>query len=242
MPHRSRLALVLLVALTTAGPAAAALYKWVDEKGVVHYADKMPAEAVDKGSVELNKQGIPVKRTDPAPSAEQRRVKQAEDERQKQLAREREVVDRRDRALLQSYTSIQEIDLARSRALGTLDSQVQSAQAYTSALVKRRQELEAKRKSYGDKPVPAAIDRELESIAGELVRQDSLIAERKHDIAMVVAKYDAERQRYQELLATARTREQAQAASGNGMQPSGTTGTTAPAPGAPAAPGASVVH
>ena len=35
-----------------------ATYKWVDDQGVVHYTDKMPPEAINKGSIELNKQGV----------------------------------------------------------------------------------------------------------------------------------------------------------------------------------------
>src|SRR4030095_9995547 len=58
----------------------ATTYKWVDDKGVVHYTDKLPPEALNKGSVELNKQGIPVKKNDPALSPEQRRAQEAEEE------------------------------------------------------------------------------------------------------------------------------------------------------------------
>jgi hypothetical protein len=187
--------------------AGAATFKWVDEKGVVHYSDKMPPDAVEKGSVELNKQGIPVKRTDPAPTLEQRRAKQAEEERQLQVAREREVVDRRDRALMQSYTTDSEIDLARHRALGTIDSQLQSAQAYSVQLAKRRAELDAKRKAYGSKPVPPAIDSELESIASELAKQDALIAEKKRETAAVSARYDADKLRWRELRAISDAKE-----------------------------------
>jgi hypothetical protein len=167
----------------------------------------MPPEAVDKGSVELNKQGLPVKRTDPAPTLEQRRAKVAEEERQRQLAREREVVDRRDRALMQSYTSEDEIDLARSRALATIDTQVQSAQAYSVQLTKRRVELEDKRKSFGDKPVPPAFEREMESIGEELAKQDALIAEKKREATAVTARYDADKARWRELRAIAQAKE-----------------------------------
>ena len=41
----------MLVALAIAlvpRAARAATYKWVDEKGVVHYTDKIPPEAVNK--------------------------------------------------------------------------------------------------------------------------------------------------------------------------------------------------
>lgn len=210
-------------ALLFATPASPATFKWVDDKGVVHYSDKMPSDAVDKGSVELNKQGIPVKRIEPAPTLEQRRAKAAEEERQKQIAREREVVDRRDRALMESYTSEDEIELARSRALATIDTQVQSAQAYSVQLGKRRKELEAKRKSYGDKPVAPAVEREMESIDEELGKQDTLVAEKKREAAAVTARYDADKQRWRELRAIAAEKEgkekDTNGSSGNGTSP-----------------------
>jgi hypothetical protein len=221
--------LAIAAALACAGFAHAATYKWVDEKGVVHYSDKVPPEAMDKSNVELNKQGIPVKRNDPPPTAEQRRAKAAEEERQKVLAKEREVVDRRDRALIQSYTSEDEIDLARSRALGTIESQLTSAQAYSVQLAKRRQELDERRKSFGDKPVPPAIDRELEGIAAELTKQDAFIAEKKRETVAVTARYDADKQRWRELRAISEAKElkESKESAGTG----GTRAVAAPAPG-----------
>lgn len=183
--------------------AQAATYKWVDDKGVVHYTDKMPADAINKGSVELNKQGIPVKRIDPALSAEQRRAREAEGERLRLAGKEREVIDRRDRALLQSYSTEGEIDLARTRALGTIDAQVQSAQAYTATLSTRRDELEAKRKGFGNKPLPPVIERELATVDSELNKQSELIAAKKKDIVQVNARYDNDKQRWRELRAVA---------------------------------------
>lgn len=220
-----RLSLVVAaLALAWATVALAATYKWIDDKGVVHYSDKMPPEAVDKGNVELNKQGIAIRRTDPAPTPEQRRAKAAEEERQKQLAKDRELVDRRDRALVQSYTSEDEIDLARSRALGTIESQLTSAQAYSVQLAKRRQELDERRKAYGDKPVPPAIDRELESIASELAKQDAFIAEKKRETVAVTSRYDADKQRWRELRAINEAKEAKESGGSGGARAAATPG------------------
>ena len=213
VPGPSRLSLIAVVAALSAAPLSAAnLYKWVDEKGVTHYTDKMPPDAVDKANVEMNKDGIAVKRTEPAPTPEQRRAKALEEERLKVTARERETVDRRDRALMQSYTTEDEIDLARSRALGTIETQMASAQAYSQQLAKRRDELQAKRKTFGTKPVPPAIDTELESIADELSKQATLIAERKRDSAVITARYDQDKQRWRELRTINEARDAAAAA------------------------------
>ena len=205
--HRIANAIAAFALAIAAAPALAAMYKWVDDKGVVHYTDKMPPEAVDKGNVEFNKQGIPIKRNDPAPTAEQRRVRAAEEERQRVVAREQEVVDRRDRALMQSYTSEDEIELARHRALGTIDTQVQSAQAYSVQLTKRREELEERRKAFGAKPVPPAIEHELENIGSELAKQDAFIGEKKRETAAVTARYETDKQRWRELRAIADAKE-----------------------------------
>jgi len=189
--------------LSMAISAQGATYKWVDDKGIVHYTDKMPAEAINKGSVELNKQGITVKRIDPALNAEQRRTREMEGERLRLAGKQREVVERRDRALLQSYSTESEIDLARTRALGTIDAQVQSAQSYTATLSTRRTELEAKRKGFGDKPLPPVIERELATVDSELNKQSELIAAKKKDIIQVNARYDNDKQRWRELRAIA---------------------------------------
>lgn len=183
-------------------PAISATYKWVDEKGEVHYTDKLPPEEVNKGNVELNKQGVPIKKTEPALSPEQRRAKALEEDRQRQLAKLQEETERRDRALLSSYTSESEIDLARNRSLQTIDSVLKSAQAYAEQLTKRQAALEAKKKTdYSDKPAPPALERELEGISTELGRQAELIALKKREIVQVNTKYDADKQRWRALVA-----------------------------------------
>ena len=200
-----------LAMLATSGPARAALYKWTDEKGVVHYTDTLPPEAVDKARVELNKQGVEVKKTDKALTPEQRRAMEQDVQKQKELARQQEEVARRDRALLSTYTSEAEIDLARKRSLQTIDNVVQSTIAYSDQLTKRKAELEAKKEEMKGKPIVAVFDRELESIDSELVRQAELIEQKKRETEIVVAKYDADKQRWRELVA-ARAAENAKAA------------------------------
>jgi hypothetical protein len=186
-----------LAALALLPQARAATYKWVDEKGVVHYTDKIPAEQVDKANTQLDKQGRQIKKTEPAPSLEQRKAKAEEEARQKELAKERELVERRDRALLASYTTESEIDLARRRALATIEQQMDSSTAYTTQLNKRKGELDAR------KGAQSAIgaDRELANINIELGKQADLIAAKQKEIILVNARYDADKKRWRELRA-----------------------------------------
>jgi Domain of unknown function (DUF4124) len=193
----------LVALLLVASPVRAATYKWVDEKGVVHYSDKIPPEAVNKGNVEINKQGVAIKRTDPALTPEQRRALELQEIRRQQLAREREEIDRRDRALLATYTTESEIDLARSRALATIDAQVQGATKYSLLLNKRKVELDAKKAALGDRAAPPVLERELANIDSELQKQVELIAAKKKEISVVNARYELDKKRWADLRAQA---------------------------------------
>ena len=190
--------LVGIVLFAIATIAHAELYKWTDASGVVHYSDHLPADAVDRAHEELNRQGVPIHRTGkvapPAPQASA-----AAQERDRQLARERQASERRDRALLDSYSSVAEIDLARERALSTLRSQIASATSYVAEITKRRDELLAEKAGYGAKPVPGGVTRELASIDAELQRQHAFIAARRKEEATITARYDADRLRYEQL-------------------------------------------
>lgn len=202
-PSFARLAwwLVLVTSVVLIGMprVQAATYKWTDEKGVVHYTDKIPPEAVNKGNVELNKQGVTVKRNDPALTPEQRRAREVEDERARQIAKEREMIERRDKALLSTYTMESEIDLARNRALSTIDAQIQSATSYTALLSTRKGEVEARKAALGDKPLPAVLERELANINVTIEGQVELVAAKQKEMVVVSARYEADKKRWQEL-------------------------------------------
>jgi hypothetical protein len=201
--------LVAAALAALASPVHATTYKWVDEKGVVHYTDKIPADAVNKGSTVLDKQARPVKKIDPALTPEQVRAREAEEEQRRLAARLAEEVARRDRALVASYTTEAEIDLARTRSLATIDAQLESAQAYVASLRKRKDELEKRRSALGEQPVPVALERELDGANTELGKQARLIAIKQQERAAVIARYDADKQRWRELRAIAEATEAA---------------------------------
>ncbi len=187
----------LLLAIATS--AHAGLYRWVDAKGSVHYSDRLPADAVDRASSELNREGVVVKSVGQAPTGDQLRARQAEITQKRELAREKLASERRDRALLDSYTSEDDIDLAKARALSTIEGQITSAQAYIAQIDKRRREIEALKPAGAQASVAANAHRELDSIDAELARQAEFIVGKQKEAAAMAKRYDADKQRYHEL-------------------------------------------
>ncbi len=193
-------AIAIATAFACASPAVAQkLYKWTDESGKVHYTDKAPDPS--RGGTQLDKQGRPVGRIEPAPTPEQVRAKEAEAERKKAAAKEQEILARRDRALLASFTTEAEIDLARARAVATVESQIESAQAYLAQLTKRKQDIDQRKAKLGDKPIPLPLERESEVANSEFAKNSDLVAQKKRELAAVTARYDADKQRWRELKA-----------------------------------------
>jgi hypothetical protein len=189
------------LALGTLSATAAGVYKWTDDQGIVHYSDQMPADAVNKGGTVFDKQGRQIKKIDATLTPAQVKAKEAEDERLRLLAKAQEDKSRRDLALMQSYTSEEEIDFARSRALLAVESQLKSAETYIADLTKRQQELRKDKLAYGTKPVPATLDTELTGLDEELARQDKVLAQRRSEITAINAKYESDKLRWREIKA-----------------------------------------
>jgi hypothetical protein len=187
-----------MLAITTR--AEAGLYKWTDERGKVHYSDTIPPEAVNRENLQLNRQGLTIRKTEQArPSVQPLAKSESDEQRIRQAERDKLLAARRDRALIESYTNEKEIDLAKARAVATIDGQVQSAQAYIAQMQKRRDELESKKGTFAPRPVPGALVLEVETIDAEMARQHEFIAAKKKESANVAARYDADKQRFHEL-------------------------------------------
>ena len=189
------------LALGALPAAAAGVYKWTDDQGIVHYSDQMPADALNKGGVVFDKQGRQIKKIDPTLTPAQVKAKEVEDERQRLIAKAQEDKSRRDVALMHSYTSEEEIEFARGRALLAVESQLKSAETYVADLTKRQQELRKDKLAYGTKPFPGTLDIELTGLDEELARQDKVLAQRRAEITAINAKYENDKLRWREIRA-----------------------------------------
>ena len=196
-----RVAAACIGAVFASAAVAAGTYKWTDEQGVVHYSDKAPAETPAKGATVLDKQGRPVKKIDPPLTPEQIKAKADEEERVRALAKAKDVQGRKDRALMQSYTSESEIDIAKNRAISTIESQIKSAEIFSADLTRRQKNIAKQKASYGSKPILIELERESTAVDNELSHQTILIRQKQEELTLVTAKYDTIKQRWREILA-----------------------------------------
>ena len=116
----------LYAALAGVTASHAQLYKWVDESGRVQYSDSIPPASTDRARKELRSDGTVKRETERAATAEEKRLaalKAVEDAKLKAVQEER---DRKDKALLNTYTSLADYDRVRDRALGAVANDIRT--------------------------------------------------------------------------------------------------------------------
>lgn len=189
-----------LVILCAGGTAHAAMYRWVDANGRVHYSDTLPPNYQKSGAAEMNKQGTVIRRTQ---SEAERR---AEAEREAELARVRAEQAKQaqlDRALTQTYTSEAEIDLARDRALEHHKLAIKSAQLRLDAVSATLADLRERvaRVEKGGRKAGAGLLESLQQSERESLELKRVILSNEEALVRVRDKYAADKLRYRELTA-----------------------------------------
>jgi hypothetical protein len=179
--------------------AHAQTYKWVDPQGRVQYTDRLPADAVNRGNVQLSKQGVAKAVVEPALTAEQRLAieeRLARERDAEKVAKERQL---QEKALLASYTSEEDIEIARKRNLALIGAAIVSAEARIKTLQNRMAAIEKEKLFYEKRPVPEKLKREQAAVEAEIPRQYTLIARKNEDALAINQRYDEQRAQYLDL-------------------------------------------
>lgn len=187
--------------IVVSNSASAKLYKWVDEQGNVQYSDKLPPAAVEKPHEKLDKRGLVIDKRGraktPEEIAEEERVKTLQEETQRQIAAQ----EAKDRVLLNSYRSDDDIILSRDGKLATIDSQIRIT--YTnitrlkdrlSGYKKKAATLERKGKS-----IPAQLQTGIENTRGEINSSYASILRQEADKETIRNRYAQDLERFRTL-------------------------------------------
>lgn len=183
--------LMLLATITLAQAEGGKIVKWVDDKGVTHYGDKLPAEAAGRSNSEINKTGLVVKKN----KAYDAKTDSVEVE---SVASEQ---SRKDSALLASYSSIEEIDLARDRniksdelAISILNQRIADASVQLKLNQDRANDAISHKRN-----VPNHVSDNIKQYQTQINKTQAEIAKIESNIAMTKARFATYKVRYAEL-------------------------------------------
>lgn len=193
----------LLLAAAWLPPQAAAqgraTYCCIDDSGKQVCADILPQACYGRAYREINSHGITVRRIDAPMSPEQRAAKEAEARKVREEELRRKEEDRKNRALLATYTSEQEIDYARDRAIVDVQKAIKTSQEKLNELAEQKQTLDAEAEFYKKKGPPPQLQAQMRDNDAEIKAQLAAIEARNKDIEALRKRYEDEKLRYREL-------------------------------------------
>jgi hypothetical protein len=180
------------------------VYRWVDKNGQVHYGDSIPVEYADQDRDVLNKQGVTVGREQGQVTAEEAAAKVAADK----AARDEQKRRLRDRVLLQTYQSVEELEVLRDNRLELVDSQlVIQEQSLANlraqhAMIKKQAARYAPVNTKPDAPpLPAELENDIKRAASDIATQEDNLQKRRDERENIRQTFEADIKRFGELRA-----------------------------------------
>jgi hypothetical protein len=195
----SILSLLLSSGALAADSGTPNVYRWTDDKGVVHYGDSVPPEYAQRERSVLNRQGVEVQHVAGSgnESADQLKADVA--------AREQA---QHDQFLLTTYGSVKDIETLRDERLDQLDGQVRASTLYIDSIDSRMLELELRAANFKPYSSDAHARRMPDELAVELVRtfkesrsQRGTLASKRREEDDMRVQFDSDIARYRELTA-----------------------------------------
>ncbi len=158
--------------------------------------DVLPLQCYGKGYREVSPQGT-VRRLVEAPlTPEQLARREAEERARRAEIASRRAENRRNQSLLETYSSVADIETRRDRALEVVALELKQAEARRALMLKKREGLNREAEFYQKREMPAALAASLRESDGELNAQSLLVEAKRRDIEAIRTRYEQDRARY----------------------------------------------
>lgn len=171
--------------------AEAKLYKWVDENGTTHYGETIPPKYANRNAQTLEKGRVQERET----------AREKPGQRSRVLSDEEVQAERRDNALLNTYSTEKEIDLARDRNLQQVEARIDS---YITLLKSAEENMsglqqEQERLLKQNRKIPKSLEEDLNDAQQRIDKFQNDLNQNRQELNTVKVRYAADKARYREL-------------------------------------------
>jgi hypothetical protein len=179
-------------------------YRCTAKDGKKYRSDTVPPQCLGQPIELLNAQGFVVKRIDPAGDERERAAKEVDAVKKRELEAANKDIDRRNRALLATYTSEKDIESARARALADNQKAVSTVEQKIAEIKQKRARYEKELALYQEKKdkgsPPPVLKENISNADMDLQVQEDLLAQKRKEAEAINAKYDDDKKRFHELM------------------------------------------
>ncbi len=188
------------VLLHTPLEASARIKCWTNDEGVRECGDAVPPEYAQDSHEELNKRGITVDRRARAKTQEEIEAEKRRQEKINEEKRRTREQAERDRVLLATFTTEEDLLLARDSRLQAIEARITHTRQLIAKLEQTRETLrsEAANHELSGKPIPAGlqsdltdVERQIESLRDNIQRHEDDKEALREKFARDLARYRA---------------------------------------------------
>lgn len=180
--------------------AEAKLYKWVDDQGITHYGEVIPPEYANKDRDSFKKSGVLDKRPEKI-NPDAIRAKEEAAKQQKIADQAATEQQRRDSALLNTYSNEKEIDLALERSLVLVNARIES----NNMLLKSSQDTldghkkEADNRTKSGRKIPASLTEDITQAEARVAKFQVELRNSEEELSTVKTRFENEKVLYRKL-------------------------------------------
>jgi len=175
------------------------LYKWVDAQGITHYGDRIPPEYASQERQIINSEGVEISRLEAQKTPEQLA---AEDQKKLEAQQSQE----RDKNLLSTYASVQEIERLRDQRLTLLSDQIKVTSQFLEVLDGKLKKLRVTSmhfKPYSNDPnavvMPDQIAEDLVHVGNDIRTQEQNLQAKRNEEDIMSKQFASDISRFKEL-------------------------------------------
>jgi chromosome segregation ATPase len=199
----SRLILLGVLVLTVASELSAETlyYRYPSTNGTVVIDSSVPPEAVPRGYDVIRVDGTVVKTVAPKLSDEERKARSLELEVAAARAEADAKTRKWDQSLLLRYSSVQDIEVAKVRAINDIKVRISILKSNLSVIKQQilSNQSEAAELERRGQEVPAALTETLASLRREVTTTEQHISSRKQDLTEIAENYERDKARFEHL-------------------------------------------
>lgn len=161
--------------------------------------DLLPTVCRGRAYRVLDRAGNVVKEVAPAMTPEQKKAWRQEQKRRALEESNLRLQRRRDQALLDTYATPEDIDLAQLKAEDDANFTISAARRRIAEANKLRQALDQEAEFYVKKTMPDKLNKDIQAVEHKVKVENELIAVKEKELDAIRERYHADRKRYYEL-------------------------------------------
>lgn len=172
------------------------IYTCKDANGKTITSDRPLPECQGREGRVLSGQGATVKKIEAPLTPEQIAAREIEDQKKREDDERRREQARRDKALLNTYANVEDIESKWQRALAQVEREARESERRISMLERQALENRSESEFYKKKQMPSDLKRRLDENEAALKAEKHLFGSKKSEVAQVNVKFDEDKKRY----------------------------------------------